>query len=251
MEAVEILAIKPVKKKGIDLSLKLTRRDRKRMEKVYLVALLFVAIGLSQMAIARITKFDLRGTVPMPSFMWLVTGLVCIILMVYTELHDTFPVNWTLGFVTVESMTFCVICYDWTSTSSWLASVVVLATLVLNVIVYGMAASCPLRCIPTYRVMMIATIVYTVVYILIVIVVFSVHKGYLVLVEGWTFLYVTLLSFYSASLVHNRHLDVYRSDEYMLSATLISSMFLYMIHLVLAILGYSLALHARYTKEHY
>ncbi|TDG39040.1 hypothetical protein AWZ03_014538 [Drosophila navojoa] len=237
--------------KKSDLSLKLTRRDKKRMEKVYLVTLLFVASGLSQMAIARTTRFDLRGTVPMPCLMWLVTGLVCIILMVYTELHDTFPINWTLGFVTVESMTLCVICYDWTSMSSWLASLVVLAVLVVNVIVYGIASSCPLCCIPTYRAMLIATIVYTIVYVLIVIVVFSVHKGYLVLADGWTFLYVTLMSFYSASLVHNRHMDVYRSDEYMLSATLISSMFLYMIHLLLAVLGYSLALHAKYTEERY
>lgn len=228
------------------------RKDSMRFEKIYLVTFLFLSSGICQMALTRTVNFNMRGTVPVASFMWMVISLVCLILMVYTELFNTFPINWTLGCVTVESMTLCVICCDWATIDSWWAGGIVLTVLVINVIVYTVASCCPLCYIPNYKVMLMATIVFIVGYILIVTVGFAINMlGFLVIIYSWTFLYMILMSLYGGSLVHNRRVIFYRSEEFILSATMISSFVLYMIHLLLAIVNNSWDLKRKYGGEHF
>ncbi|XP_030565243.1 uncharacterized protein LOC115765719 [Drosophila novamexicana] len=225
-----------------------TTHEAIRLERIYLVASLFTGIGMGQLVLIKAARFDLHEIVPVPSFMWLVIALVCLVLLVFTELFNKFPINWTLGTVTVESMTLCVICYNWTTIKFMYATIIVVTILATNLFLYLMGAFLPLSFLPGYKTMLVTTIVFIIVYILLVVVVFAIKMPVLmVLVDSWSLLYMLPLTLYGSTIIHHRRSEYLVSEEYVLSATIITAFLLYMIHLLASVVTYSLQLHKTFA----
>lgn len=213
------------------------KHETKRLQKVHVVALLFLTIGLAQLFGSKFLITDETRSLPLPSFMWMMVALVCLVLIVYSELHDKFPVNWTLAFVANLSMTLSVMGYSWshlTMIDCWKAVGIVL---LLNVTINFLALYLPVKVLPSFGFTLTATIFFVIGYTVITIVVFAIRKMFLfMIVDVWCLIYMCLLMFYAGTLINNRHYENFASQEYILSATFIAHFFFYQLHLVASIL---------------
>ncbi|KAH8413998.1 hypothetical protein KR222_000710, partial [Zaprionus bogoriensis] len=209
---------------------------RKRLRRIYLVATVFTSIGLLQMGAIKLVSPRLLHSLPVPSFMWLVIALVCMALLVCSELLNKFPVNWTLSIVAIESITFSVVGYSWNQISYRYASGALIIVFLLNTLMYLLGAFLPLRILPGYRVALGATFVFVIGYVLFSCIVYAADmQNLFLIVDSWCLLYLLLLELYTATLIHHRRIRNMISREYVFSATLITSYFLYMSHIISSI----------------
>ncbi|XP_062124323.1 uncharacterized protein LOC133837541 isoform X3 [Drosophila sulfurigaster albostrigata] len=143
-----------------------------RLQKIYLIAIVLVMIGILQLVILKAMHIKLIDSVPVPNFMYMVIALVCIVLMVYTELFNEYPVNWTLGIVAVECVTLCTISSKWNHLPVLYASIVLGVVLIVNIMLYMLGACLPLILLPGYYGILFITIVFIIMYIFLSIIVF-------------------------------------------------------------------------------
>lgn len=213
------------------------KHETKRLQKVHAAALFFLIIGLAQLFGSKLLLTDEARSLPLPSFMWILVALVCLVLIVYSELHDKFPVNWTLAFVANLSMTLSVMGYSWSHLSianCWKAVAIVL---VLNFTINFLALYLPVKVLPGFGFTLTATILFVIGYTVITIVVFALSKMSLfMIVDTWCLIYMCLLMFYAGTLINNRHYENFASQEYILSAAFIAHFFFYQLHLVASII---------------
>ncbi|XP_032596542.1 uncharacterized protein LOC116805847 [Drosophila grimshawi] len=219
---------------NLNISNELSRNEY-RLARIYIVAAAMTLIALGQLTAFRIV--DMTECVPMPSFMWLVIAMVCKCLLIFMELFDKFPVNWTLGFVAVESMTLCVGSYYWPKMERFHTVIVVFIVIGTNFCLYLMGTFLPVFILPSYNFMLVLTIVFVIVYIFLIILLHSLSMRmiFVLAIEIWTILYLIPLMLYASTLIQQRRLVNMMSQEYMLSATIITTMFLYMLHVVTSI----------------
>lgn len=220
-----------------------------RLQRIYIVAALFILFGLMQLMIIKILHIKLIDSLPVPSLMWMIIALVCLLLMVFAELFNKFPINWTLGIVAVESVTLCTVCYKWNHLPVLHAAIILSTVIVIHLILYALGACLPLALLPGYYGMLYITIVYIVIYIFISIIVLALARPNLrLMIDFWSFLYMMALMLYTSTLIHHRRLPNMISEEYILSATVIASFFLFMIYLFTNAVTYTSRIIA---KSHY
>ncbi|KAH8311842.1 hypothetical protein KR044_008245, partial [Drosophila immigrans] len=200
--------------------------------KIYLVAFMLTLLGITQMVITKTLHLKLVASVPVPNFMYMVIALVCIVLLVFTELFNEYPVNWTLGAVAVECITLCTISNKWNQLPPVYAAWILAAVVAANIILYMLGAFLPLILLPDYYGMLIITIVFILVYVFISIIVLLLGQRYLfVVIELWNLLYMLPFTIYASTLIHHRRSPHMMSEEYILSATVLSTFFLFTIYL--------------------
>ncbi|KAL7729652.1 hypothetical protein ACLKA6_007928 [Drosophila palustris] len=222
-----------------------------RLHKIYLVAASLIMFGLIQLMTIKGIDIKLVDSLPVPSLMWIVIALVCLLLMVFTELFNNFPINWTLGVVAVESVTLCTVCYKWNHLPVITAVAILISVICIHVMLYALGACLPLALLPGYYGMLYTTIAFIVVYIFLSIIIFALAKPDLkIIIDIWTFLYMIPLILYTATLIHHRRLPHMKSVEYILSATVIAIYFLFMVYLFTTGATYIYRL-VGHTKFHY
>lgn len=212
------------------------KHETKRLQKVHASALVFLTMGLVQLFGSKYLLTAQTHSLPLPSFVWMMVALVCLVLIVYSELHDKFPVNWTLAFVANLSMTLSVMGYSWSqlSMADCLKSAGVV--LLLNLTINFLALYLPVKVLPGFGFTLTATILFVVGYTVIIIVVFALSKIWLfIIADSWCLIYMCLLMFYAGTLINNRHYENFASQEYILSATFIAHFFFYQLHFVASI----------------
>lgn len=212
------------------------KHETKRLQKVHLVAFIFLTIGLAQLFGSKYLLAAETRSLPLPDFMWMMVALVCLVLIVYSELHDKFPVNWTLAFVANLSMTLSVMGHSWSRLSIADCGKSVVVVLLLNFTIHCLALYLPVKVLPGFGFTLTATILFVVGYTVITIVVFAVSKFWLfIIVDSWCLIYMCILMFYAGTLINNRHYQNFASQEYILSATFIAHFFFYQLNLVTSI----------------
>ncbi|KAH8381632.1 hypothetical protein KR093_009676, partial [Drosophila rubida] len=162
------------------------KRNPFRVYKIYSVAAFLITIGIFQLGILKGFCIDLVDSVPVPNFMSMLIALVCILLLVFTELFNQYPVNWTLGIVAVESVTLCTISSKWNNLPFWYAINILAIVLLLNIVFHLLGAFLPLMLLPGYYSMIFITIVFIIVYIFLSVVLFILSNlNLMVIIDLW------------------------------------------------------------------
>ncbi|XP_017844818.1 uncharacterized protein LOC108601432 [Drosophila busckii] len=207
--------------------------ERRRLLKIYLICGALLSLGYFQLILIKFVPHDLGDSLPLSSYMWLVISLVCMMLMVFTELFNKFPINLMLALICVECLTLCALCYHWYQLARLDAMGILVLSLITSAVLCLMGAKLPLKMLPNNFVMLIITIVFIIVYIFLNIFIYAFSKPKIMLfVDGWSMLFSIPLTLYTTTLVHQRRVASLLSDEYILSSTFLSSFNLYMVHLI-------------------
>lgn len=213
------------------------RYETGRIRKVHATASLFIVIGLIQLIAYQAFKSKEYPNILVPGFMWDLIILVCWFLIVYAELYNKFPVNWTMAFVAVQCVTMdTMVSFVWYYLTSRNAALSVILASIINFIIHTLSLHLPVEQLPGYHLTMTLTFIYALSYMLSSIVIFVRSRMHLfIVVDIISLTYNCLLMLFAGTLIRNRRLTNIKSREYVLSANFIAYFYFSSIQLVASI----------------
>lgn len=212
------------------------RYEAQRLRKVNATAIVFLTFGLLQLAGFRFIKTQEKHSLLVPGFMWVLIIIICLCLIVYAELYDKFPVNWTLALVVVESSTMSVMGFIWLRLSQQEAWVSVVIATIINLIIHTLSLYLPLESLPGYQISLTLTFVYVLSFMCSSIINCVLRLSILYYIVDFISLgYNCLLMLYAGTLIRNRRHTNIMSREYILSAAFIAYFYFNSIQLVSSI----------------
>ncbi|XP_039491940.1 uncharacterized protein LOC120451979 [Drosophila santomea] len=206
---------------------------KKHLGWVYVIHTVLSSFAVVQLVALRICNQDFAELISpsVPSFVWLLLAVACVLIMAYVYVASQCPCNGLLAIVVVEVVAIFVNCHRWARLSlPWMAGVLIIV-LILNVLLYMMGIYLPLKLLPGSVVMLVLTLCCIVIVVSIYLIVYLNGNRYMMrYVSMVSLIYVAALILFTIPVVHQRrYVDADRS-EYVLQATVLAMLFVYMIH---------------------
>ncbi|XP_033164768.1 uncharacterized protein LOC117143943 [Drosophila mauritiana] len=200
---------------------------------VYLIHAVLSACAVIQLVVLRVCNTDFGKLISpsVPSFVWLLLAVGCVLIMAYVYLANQCPCNGLLAIVIVEVIVIFVNCHRWARLSMlWMAGVLTIV-LALNVMLYLMGVYLPLKILPGSIFMIVLTFCCIAIVVSIYLVVYLNGNRYMMrYVSMVSLIYVASLILFTITVIHQRRFEHTDRTEYVLQATVLAMLFVYMIH---------------------
>ncbi|EDV49612.1 uncharacterized protein LOC6551969 [Drosophila erecta] len=206
---------------------------RKHIGWVYAIHTVLSALAVVQLVTLRLCNQDFSELISpsVPSFVWLLLALGCVLIMGFVYVASQCPCNGLLAIVVVEVMVIFVNCHRWARLSmSWMAGVLAIV-LVLNVLLYMMGIYLPLKLLPGTIFILVLTLCCIVIVVSIYLIVYLNGNRYMMrYVSMVSLIYVATLVLFTIPVIHQRRFEQADRTEFVLQATVLAMLFVYMIH---------------------
>ncbi|XP_034661423.1 uncharacterized protein LOC117896977 [Drosophila subobscura] len=201
--------------------------------RVYTILIIFVTVGLLQLVIVKACDYDFYLYCPVPSFMWLLIALGCLMTLLCVPLGHDFPINYLLGIIATEALTLSVLNRDYMLlTVPWSYGILVVA-IILSICLYLIGIFMPLKLLPGPLTILVVTIVAIATLFSLLITRLVLHYESLEFyITVMTLLYVMLIVVFTITMVHDRRLQPLPQEQSMLPVIVLAALFFYMVHMI-------------------
>ncbi|XP_016959969.1 uncharacterized protein LOC108031244 [Drosophila biarmipes] len=209
---------------------------------VYALHAALTTSAVMQLLTLRILKQDFGKSISptVPSFLWLVMAMACVLILAFVYLANHCPCNCLLAIVIVEMVVIFVNCEQWPRVSlPWVAGVLVIV-LILNIVLYMMGIYMPLKLLPGHVFMIIVTLCCLVIIISIYVIVYLNGNRYVLRYASMvSLLYAATLILFTITVVHQRRYEYMDRSDNVLQASVLAMLFVYMIDVISTIVRFS------------
>ncbi|XP_030374275.1 uncharacterized protein LOC115623870 [Scaptodrosophila lebanonensis] len=210
-------------------------RTKKSKSKIYTVGLILVAISLAQLIVLKVLDVDLQKYVPVPGFVWMMVALICMTIMICTDLFSVYPINWLLAILIVEVVTFGVAVGRWTLVTMEVAFMVVGITLFITILLHLLGAFCPLYMLPGTIAMFILIAAFIIVFLALqALMYFSHDQSYRIYIDVTLVVWIVSVTVYSATIIHERRAESI-TDDFLMSAMFITVFYMILLSALISI----------------
>jgi len=185
-------------------------------------------------------NFGLLLSPTVPSFVWLLLAVGCVLILAFVYLANHCPCNCLLAIVIVEMVVIFVNCEQWPRVSlPWMGGILVIV-LVLNILLYMMAIYLPLKLLPGHVFMIIVTLCCLVITVSIYVIVYLNGNRYILRYASMvSLLYAATLILFTVTVVHQRRYEYVDRQDNVLQASILAMLFVYMIDVLSTIVRFS------------
>jgi len=209
---------------------------------VYVLHAALTTFAVIQLVTLRVMKqnFGLLLSPTVPSFVWLLLAVGCVLILAFVYLANHCPCNCLLAIVIVEMVVIFVNCEQWPRVSlPWMGGILVIV-LVLNILLYMMGIYLPLKLLPGHVFMIIVTLCCLVITVSIYIIVYLNGNRYILRYASMvSLLYAATLILFTVTVVHQRRYEYVDRQDNVLQASILAMLFVYMIDVLSTIVRFS------------
>ncbi|XP_022216238.2 uncharacterized protein LOC111070180 [Drosophila obscura] len=201
--------------------------------KVYTILVIFAGIGLLQVVIVKACDYDFYRACPVPSYVWLLIALGCLMTLLCVPLAHDFPINYLLGIIAVEALTLSVFSRDFMLLRMTWSMGILTTAIILSICLYLIGIFMPLKVLPGPLTMFIISIMAIIIFISLLITRLVIRDESLEFyITVLSLLYVTLIVVFVVTIVHDRRLEPLPQEKSMLPVIVLAALFFYMIHMI-------------------
>ncbi|XP_017133618.1 uncharacterized protein LOC108150156 [Drosophila elegans] len=209
--------------------------------RVYVIHVVLSVLAVAQLVSLRIYNLDFAVLIgpTVPSFVWLLLALGCLIFLAFVFMAHQCPCNYLLAIVIVELIVLFVNSHQWPRVSiPWMGGVLAIV-LILNLLLYVMGIYLPLIVLPGIIFIMVVTLVCVVIVVSIYVIVYLNGNRYMLrYVAMVSLFYVAIIVLFTITVVHQRRFDYVAQADYVLQASVLAMLFVYLIHVISTIVRF-------------
>ncbi|XP_052855133.1 uncharacterized protein LOC128263892 [Drosophila gunungcola] len=203
--------------------------------RVYVIHLMLSVLAVAQLLSLRIYNLNFAVLIDptVPGLVWLLLALGCLLVLAFVYLAHQCPCNYLLAIVIVELIVLFVNSHQWPLVSlPWIGGVLAIV-LILNLLLYVMGIYLPLIVLPGIIFMIVVTLVCVVIVVSIYVIVYLNGNRYMLrYVSMVSLFYVASIVLFTITVVHQRRFDYLAHTDYVLQASVLAMLFVYLIHVL-------------------
>ncbi|XP_017083580.2 two pore potassium channel c [Drosophila eugracilis] len=239
---------------GVVSRLNLSYRDqpmshgRKTILCVYSIHAFLSLFAVLQLIVFRILEMDFAESISptIPTFVWLLIAMGCIVVLAFVNLANHCPCNCLLAIIGAEVVMIFVNSNKWCELSYLWICVVLMIVASINIILYIIGIYVPLKLLPGNLFIIVLTLCCVVIVISIYSVVYLNGNRYMLrYVSMISLFYAMVLVVFTVTVVHQRRSEYLDRSDYVLQGAILAMIFVYMIHALTMIV-----IFARFLVEH-
>ncbi|KAH8418887.1 hypothetical protein KR222_009077, partial [Zaprionus bogoriensis] len=176
------------------------------VRKVYVLAIIFLAITCSAWITVSVLEYDIREAIVVPYIVWLITALTLMFIMnCIPQTRFCFPCNWIMTILIVGCVAVAGT-YLYCSIQYLLLLILMGIAAIIVVVFYAIGAFCPQKMLPNVLCTMITALVLIIVLFVLVIVLIFIRSPILLLCFALLlFCLLGLLIIFNAQYIHARY----------------------------------------------
>lgn len=231
--------------RGFSRNCRLSSKAR-HVTMVYCILIILLGSAFAQLLTMRYLDFDIGKVVnnALASSTWMLLALICFLILACVNMTNTCPINYFLAVVIVESVVCFTASDRWSTISfSWGVGIISVVV-VINILLHILGIFLPLKLQPGAVSVLSLTILYSITVGTIFIIVYLNGNIYMVRYFSMVSLaFACIIIQFTVTVVYQRRKDFLTRNDYVLQATILAFLCVYMCHasIVMARFGRFLA----------
>ncbi|KAH8331275.1 hypothetical protein KR067_013483 [Drosophila pandora] len=202
---------------------------------IMVYGILFILLGSAfvQLLTLRYLDFDIGKVVnkAVASTTWMLMALVCFLILACVNMTNTCPINYLLALVIVEAVVFFTACDRWSKISFNWGVGIISVVVVINIVLHILGILLPLKLQPGAVSVLTISILYSIIVGTIFIIVYLNGNIYMLRYFSMVSLaFACLIVQFTVTVVYQRRKDFLTRNDYVLQATILAFLCVYMCH---------------------
>ncbi|XP_017104333.2 uncharacterized protein [Drosophila bipectinata] len=226
----------------------------RHLTKVYAMLIILLGAAFAQLLTMRYLDFDFGKVVSnaLASTSWMLMALVCFMILACVNLTNTCPINYFLAVAIVESTVCFMACERWSKLTYTGCVVIITMVVLINILLHILGIFLPLKLQPGAVAVLVITILYIIIVATIFIIVY--FNGNIYLLRYFSMIslaYSCIIVQFTVTVVHQRRVDFLTRNDYVLQATILAFLCVYMCHASIVVIRFGQFLVDQTSFQHH
>ncbi|KAH8267629.1 hypothetical protein KR018_009329, partial [Drosophila ironensis] len=200
---------------------------------VYIILFILVTCAFVQLLLLRFFNYNFEVVVreAADSYVFLLLALLSFLIVSFVKVANTFPVNYTLSVVIVESAVCFIASYRWSKLDFGGALIIILFVLAINFVLISLGIWVPIKYLPGTMCVSVLTLCFAFVMVIIFVITYVKGDRYAIRYASMaSLIYASIIFQFTITVVHQRRFDFLSQNNHVLQATTLAFLYVYMVY---------------------